>query len=88
MKIYYNNDEHKTVTIRVISEPKNIMDQDFIRYETFKANEARVIELDAPEGSIPYVKRWESGQILVTYLRVEHVAELSSHRDERMDGKI
>jgi hypothetical protein len=83
MKIYYFNDEKQPVTIQVNGQLRpsatNKYGDPQIEYFTLKPLEARVFDVDAPEGSIPYVKRWESRMVLLSYLQAD--SELLSRRD-------
>jgi len=78
MKVYYMNDEKVPVTVQVNGKPKNTPEWDHIKYERFQPQEGRVIEFDAPEGSIPYIKRWETRQILITYIDEQVAQSISS----------
>ena len=87
MKIYYFNDEKQPVTIQVNGQLRpsatNKYGDPQIEYFTLNPLEARVFDVDAPEGSIPYVKRWESRMVLLSYLQAD--SELLSHRDGKDD---
>jgi len=79
MKVYYFNDENVPVTIQVNNWQRDPMKWDHIEYVTIQPQNAKLIILDAPEGSIPYLKRWETRQTLLTYLPAS--SELLSRRD-------
>jgi hypothetical protein len=87
MKIYYFNDEKQPVTIQVNGQLRppsiNKYGDPQIEYFTLKPLEARVFEVDAPEGAIPYVKRWENRFVLLSYLQAD--SELLSHRSGKDD---
>jgi hypothetical protein len=78
MKVYYFNDEKIPITIQVNSCSSKGYSTDYVR---LKPLEGKVIEFDAPEGSIPYIKRWETRQILVSYLRADSELLLSHHNE-------
>jgi hypothetical protein len=75
MKIYYLNDEHKTVTIQVNHQlqpsPTNPYGEPKIEYFRLEPQQSKMFEIDAPEGAIPYVKRWENRIVLLSYLPAE-----------------
>jgi hypothetical protein len=83
MKIYYFNDEKQPVTIQVNGQLRpsstNKHGDPQIEYFILDPLEARVFNVDAPEGSIPYVKRWENRFVLLSYLQAD--SELLTHRD-------
>ena len=81
MKVYYFNDEIVPVTIQVNAFA---LKEHRIDYVIVNALESKVIEFDAPEDAIPYIKRWENRQILVSYLRADSEL-LLSHRSEQDD---
>lgn len=83
MKVYYFNDENVPVKIQVNNWQRDPMKWDHIEYEVIPAQSGRILEVDAPEGSIPYLKRWETRQVLLTYLPAN--SELLSRRNEQMD---
>ena len=81
--IYYLNDEQKPITVQLIhsfffdpnapfKEPKH----DFV---TLQACEGRLFKIEAPQGSIPYVKKW-TNKILLTYQDLEQLRVLEFHR--------
>lgn len=71
MKIYYLNDEHKPVTIQVNGQlkpsPTNPYGEPNIEYFILQSQEGRLFDIDAPEGAIPWVKRWENRVVLLSY---------------------
>lgn len=78
MKIYYMNDESVTLTVQINSMP----DPDptvwkHVNYEKLAPQEGRLFEFEAPEGSIPYVKRWNNHIVLLTYISAEAVDRIS-----------
>ena len=76
MKVYYFNDERKDIVIQVQSQTVQS------EYITVPAGQGKILELDAPEGSIPFVKRWETRQCLVSYLP-KKIAEAMEEDDAR-----
>ena len=79
------NDENKPITVQVNGQLRpsltNPYGEPSIEYFILKPQESKVFEIDAPEGSIPYLKRWETRQILLTYLPAD--SELLSHSDKK-----
>jgi hypothetical protein len=77
MKIFYLNDEHKPVTIQTIGQlrpsPTNKFGEPTIEYFKLEPQESRVFEIDAPEGAMAYVKRWETRVVLLTYALPEEL---------------
>jgi len=75
MKVYYMNDEKETVLVQVNGQlrPSNVnpYGEPSVEYFSLQPQESRIFDIDAPEGSIPYVKRWESRHVLLTYLSKE-----------------
>lgn len=69
--IYYMNDEQRPMSVKVIHEfmfdPNNPTKQPVIEFFTLQSCEAREFRIEAPNNSIPYVKKWNN-QVLLTYL--------------------
>lgn len=74
MQIYYMNDEKKEIVVQVNGQlkpsPRNTYGEPTIEYFKLQPTESKVFFVDAPEGSIPYVKKWEN-VVLLTYLPVD-----------------
>lgn len=71
MKIFYMNDENIPVVVQVNAQhnPDPLKFGDHITYETLQPSEGKVFEFTAPEGSIPYVKKWNRrNQVLLSYM--------------------
>lgn len=66
MKIYYVNDESIPVTIRLIGPAPEVINT----FTTLAPQESRMFEFDAPEGAVPYVKRWSNNIVLLSYITV------------------
>lgn len=83
--IYYVNDEQKPVTVQINHEfrfdPNNPFKQPDIEYHTLQACEARIFKVEAPENSIPYVKKWQN-QVLLTYLPAESLDQIAYDRSQ------
>ena len=81
MKIYYMNDENQVVTIQVNGQlrpsPTNPYGEPTIDVFRLKPQEGRMFEVDAPEGAIPWIKRWETRVVLLTYLLPEELPSQS-----------
>jgi hypothetical protein len=78
MEIYYLNDEKTPITIQVNGQPKPHPEMPYgeanNEFFTLQPAEGRLFYVDAPEGSIPYVKRWTSPHlVLLTYLPAESI---------------
>ena len=84
MYIEYINDESHPVTIRVNHQlqPSLYNPHGEAKNEVFilKPQESKLFYIDAPEGSIPYVKRWENRVVLLTY------SHLPSHSNMIVGG--
>lgn len=80
MEIYYFNDEQKPVTVQVNGQvrpdPNNKYGSPTIDYFTLQPQQGKLFFVDAPEGSIPWVKRWETRVVLLTYLGPESLEEI------------
>jgi hypothetical protein len=78
--IYYMNDEQKPVTVQINHlfwfDPNNPFKQPDIEYHTLQACEARIFKVEAPENSIPYVKKWQN-KVLLSYLPADQVQALT-----------
>jgi hypothetical protein len=80
MEIFYLNDEHQPVTIQVNN--KLMSDGNLcIDYFTLQPQEGKLFNIDAPAGSIPYVKRWETRIVLLTYLPAESIPRFRNKVD-------
>ena len=65
MKIYYFNDEKEPVMIRLIGALPDCTNT----YVELQPMQGRTFEIvDAPEGSIPFVKRWSTRIVLLSYI--------------------
>lgn len=71
MKIYYLNDETAPVTIRLIGPAPEVANT----FVTLAPQEGREFEVDAPEGAIPFVKRWDNRTILLSYIQRHSAAD-------------
>ena len=75
MKIYYFNDEKQTVTVQVNGQLRpsefNPHGEPSIEFFNLQPQEARTFIIDAPEGTIPYVKRWENRMVLLSYVDLQ-----------------
>jgi hypothetical protein len=80
MKVYYLNDESQPVLIQVNGQLRpsdvNPYGEPSVEYFTLQPREARVFEIDAPENSIPYVKRWETRKVLLTYISCDALPQV------------
>lgn len=78
MNIYYMNDENKQMVVQINGQLRpssaNQLGEPTIEYVTLNPQEGRVFFVDAPEGSVPYVKRWDS-KVLLSYLPVEALGQ-------------
>lgn len=80
--IYYLNDEQRPMSVQIhhqfFFDPNNPMKQPNIEYTTLQSCEARLFKVEAPEGSIPYLKKWNNA-VMISYYDLK---ELRS----RLDG--
>ena len=67
MKIYYFNDDKVPALIRVVP------DQGLIDDITLLPNTGRFFEFSAPAQSSPFVKRWNTNMVLLTYIMESEV---------------
>jgi hypothetical protein len=79
MKIYYMNDEHEPIMVQVNGQLKpsktNPYGEPTIEHFVLQPQEGRVFVVDAPEGAIPWIKRWETQVILLTYIESDSLPE-------------
>ncbi len=77
MQIYYLNDRKIPITVQTNGQlkrtPQNPYGLPQIDYFQLKPQEGRLFEVDAPEGSIPWVKVWETGTVLLSYVNPEEL---------------
>lgn len=80
MEIYYMNDENQPVNIQVVGQLKpsatNPYGEPSIDNFTLQPLESKVFLIDAPEGAIAYVKRWENRIVLLSYLPASHLEQI------------
>lgn len=71
MKLYYFNDEEHPITVQVNGQLKPSLTNKFgeptIEYFSLEATEGGIFFVDAPEGTIPRVKKW-SHRVLLSYV--------------------
>jgi len=69
MQIYYMNDESQNITVRVLHGLSKLgdgsLDEEFF---TLEPQCAKLFTVRAPEGFIPYLKRWNSRLVLLTHV--------------------
>lgn len=77
MKVYYYNDEKQPVVVQVNGQlrpsPMNPRGMPSIDYTTLKPQEGKLFDIDAPEGAIPWIKRWETRAVLLSYVQPEEL---------------
>lgn len=87
MNIYYVNDEYEPVIVRVqhhfVFDPNNPLAEPKHEYITLQPQESRLFQYSAPEGSIPYVKRWENRIVLLSYLTPEALEHIQTVGDKK-----
>lgn len=66
MKVYYFNDEQKTITVKVHKPNSSYVLPDW-EYIAMPPYQGRVFEFDTPENSIPYIKRW-ADLVMISYI--------------------
>lgn len=68
------NDEWHPITVQINHlfwfDPNDPFKKPDIEYHTLQPCESKVFKIEAPEGAIPYVKKW-SNQVLLTYHRTD-----------------
>lgn len=89
MKVYYMNDEQKDITVRIMDltyDDTFTKSNNLNTYHRLKATEGRVFDLQVPEGSALYVKKWKD-VVMLSYLE-ESVLEsmLQSEREQRVQA--
>lgn len=57
MKIFYMNDETKPILVRIQGKDP----------VTLQPQQSRTFQFDAPEGAVPFVKRWDNHIVLLSY---------------------
>lgn len=87
MKIYYNNDEQRDITIRVMDGRYNAATATGDTYYTLKPFECKELDVQLPEGSILYIKRWPS-MVMFSYYFPQTTSQsaVESHQ-ERQDSE-
>jgi hypothetical protein len=87
MKIYYLNDEDRSVTVQVNGQLRpsltNPYGEPTIEYFKLGPKEGRMFDVDAPDGAIPWIKKWSTPIVLLSFLPAS--SELLSHHDEPND---
>lgn len=76
MKIFYLNDETAPITIHLLGSAPDYTNT----YVQLQPQEGRTFEIQAPAGSIPFVKRWDNRTVLLSYMQ-----EKSTDRNETSD---
>lgn len=71
LHIFYMNDEQRVISVQVnhsfFFDPNDPFKQPKIEYFKLQPAEAKVFKIEAPEGSIPYVKKWQNHVLLSYY---------------------
>jgi hypothetical protein len=84
MEIYYLNDEEQSVTVRVNGQLRpsvgNPYGEPQIEVHTLFPKEGRVFFVDAPENAVPYIKRWETRVVMLSYLELKALEVLRPKR--------
>jgi hypothetical protein len=75
MKIFYFNDEQKDVTVRVLDDRFDPMTGEGDIYTTLSPASGQVFEVQAPAGSVLYVKKWKD-LVLISYIDQLGLAQL------------
>ena len=72
MEVFYYNDEHEEVNIQVNGKiqadglPR-------VEYRTLQPQTGEIFNVDAPEGAILHIKRWERRIVLLSYIPAESI---------------
>ena len=69
MKVYYFNDESTDLIVRVQDMVNNTYGY------ILHPQRGQLFEFVAPDGSIPFIKKWNNSILLITYLPAESVAQ-------------
>lgn len=81
LKVYYLNDEQKDTLIKIIHnftfDPNQPHLEPKIEFFPLKSCQDGIFEIDAPEGSIPFVKKWPA-MVLLTFLPLEAQRQIAS----------
>lgn len=67
MKIYYLNDEKKPITVRVLDSKYDAMNATGDTYTVLQSCEGRMFDLELPEGTVPYIKKWPT-MVMISYV--------------------
>lgn len=59
MKIFYFNDEDRIITVQLNTS-------DITGYETLQPHTGKLFTIDAPEGAIPWIKKWNYPVVLLS----------------------
>lgn len=65
-KLYVINDRSIKMILRVQAIEKPWEDQSF---HVLQPAEGKLIEFEIPEGSFPYIKIWETGQAMISWMK-------------------
>jgi hypothetical protein len=89
MKVVYINDEQKEIMVRV--NDRAFYDAlnsggDLSSFDvTMKSCEIRVFELDAPDGAVPYIKKWKN-VLMISYIDPAGLAQLPQWPQPQVDA--
>ena len=69
------NDESKTIRVKVMGMNQDIYE---VSIEELKPHTSKVFTFDAPNNSIPFVKKWDYDMVLISYCADVSLLEVDS----------
>lgn len=66
-KIAIFNDRTTPMTLRVLDQ-NTLNSDDMGTWHSLSPADMRIVEIEIPEGTIPFLKIWETGAALLTYM--------------------
>lgn len=78
LEVFYMNDTKTPMTVRVVNKSTNSFNgqKKFLMNEVtvLQPQQSKIFEVDAPVGTIPFIKSWE-GIVLITYIDPDRAVE-------------
>jgi len=68
LKIYYFNDETRSVSVHIIGTDRN-------EYVVLEKQQGRLFDVPAPETAIPWIKKWDYPVVLLSYILPENLPQ-------------
>ena len=63
-KVFYFNDREKSAGVRVLRSD----DEGYEVRAVLSPGEGRYFEVEAPDGMVPFIKVWETNQVLISWI--------------------